>query len=194
MNSQLREFFECADDAEHVFSKSEVSHMVEVTTRAIQNPLPSVSHLEQWNIQQDMNLGHSVNTATPPLEQDVEEHQMMLDEHDDCEESNGPEIPYSTYQSLNTRYFIPINSSNAWQAPPHSRQYREAHADLNQGRGGIEKYMEIPPFKTMPFTMEWSSGGSSGSGGVAARTWVPACSLLMWCNTHNNFYEVHVLS
>ncbi|EXJ88628.1 hypothetical protein A1O1_05558 [Capronia coronata CBS 617.96] len=185
MNLQLRTFLECADNAEHTFSKCEVSHIVEVTARALHNPaIPTrLAVQEQWNIPSAIASGFTVDTNTPPLEED-EQDGMMVD-HGEPESS---ELPFSTYQSMSTRYFVTQNSSNAWQAPPHSRQYRETHAEATQGRPGNEKYMEIPPFKTLPYTSE------SNSAGAGARTWIPSCSMLMWCNQHNTFYEVHVLS
>ncbi|EXJ78052.1 hypothetical protein A1O3_09213 [Capronia epimyces CBS 606.96] len=189
MNLQLRTFLECADNAEYTFSKCEVSHIVEVTTRALHNPSVLSSHdpfQEQWNVPSGMPFGLSMSTNTPPLEED-EDSGMIVDE-----EAANSEIPYSTYQSLLTRHFVTQNSNNAWQIPPHSRQYRETHGELAQGRAGSERYIEIAPFKTLPYTSESSSGGSSG--GAGARTWVPSCSMLMWCTQHNTFYEVHVLS
>lgn len=184
MNLQLRAFLECADDAEYTFSKCEVSHIVEVTTRALHNPFMLSRRVaqEQWNVPPGMPSGFSLSTNTPPLEDDG--NGMVVDN----EEAERGEVPYSTYQSMSTRYFITQSSNNAWQIPPHSRQYRETHGDSAPGRSAHEKYMEIPPFKTLPYTSE------SGSGGAGARTWVPSCSMLMWCSRHNTFYEVHVLS
>lgn len=187
MNQQLRSFLECADDDHLTFSKCEVSHIVEVTTRVIY--FAAVSHgmqlHQQWNHSGGSQLrARPADTITPPLDEG-EENEMVLDD--------DQELTYSTYQSMSTRYFITQNSSNVWQIPPHSRQYRDTRPDPNQGPGGVEKYMEIPPFKTVPYTSESTSGGSSG-GGNAARPWIPSCSILMWCNQHNNFYEVHVLS
>ncbi|KAI1622691.1 hypothetical protein EDD37DRAFT_485046 [Exophiala viscosa] len=188
MNQQLRSFLECADDSQYTFSKCEVSHIVEVTTRAIHNNPAAASHSmhiqQQWNQSSSPLRPYPVDTITPPFDSSYENEMVLDDEH---------ELTYSTYQSMSTRYFIAQNSSNAWQIPPHSRQYRDNRPDPNQGRGGVDKYMEIPPFKSMPYTSESSGGGSSG-GGNAARPWIPSCSMLMWCNQHNNFYEVHVLS
>ncbi len=188
MNLQLRAFLECADDADHTLYKCEVSHIVEVTTRAIHNDLSSSTYdgrtQEQWNVPSRMPRTHSLTSYTPP--RDEEESKMNLDP----EEMQRAEITMSTYQSRSTRYFITQNSHNFWRTPPHSRQYRETHQDINQGRTGTERYIEIPPFNTTPYTSECTSGAASG----AARPWTPSCSVLMWCNRHCNFYEVHVLS
>ncbi|KIW97636.1 uncharacterized protein Z519_01220 [Cladophialophora bantiana CBS 173.52] len=185
MNLQLRSFLECADDADYSFPKCEVSHIVEVTTRALHNDtLPSHGRPaeQQWNVPGELN-NTSLKSCTPPLEES-EESKMALDE----EELGSAEIPYSTYASMSTRYFITQNSYKAWQIPPHSRSYRETHPEPNPSRASIERYMEIPPFKTMPYTSEGISGGAG------ARPWMPSCSILMWCTKHNKFYEVHVLS
>ncbi len=182
MNQQLKTFLESADDEEYTFSKCEVSHMVEVTARALcNNALPSSHSMqpqEQWNVFSGPVRNPPVDNTTPPLE--GEDSNMAMDQQ---------ELPYSTYQSMSTRYFITQNSSHTWQIPPHSRQYRDNHPDPNHGRIGLERYMEIPPFKTMPYTSESISGGGTG-----AREWIPSCSILMWCILHNTFYEVHVLS
>ncbi|KIX01440.1 uncharacterized protein Z518_09166 [Rhinocladiella mackenziei CBS 650.93] len=194
MNNQLRSFLECADDAEYTFPKCEVSHIVEVTTRVLHNDMFSPSHgrlkQQQWNIPTSILPGDPMTTTTPPLDHDDDEgNGMALDE----EVSQCSMILYSTYQSMSTRYFITQNSNNVWQAPPHSRHYRETHPEPNQIKTGIERYMEIPPFKTMPYTSESTSGSSNGGIG-GARPWIPSCSILLWCTKHNNFYEVHVLS
>jgi len=192
MNLQLRSFLECADDAEHTLSKCEVSHIVEVTTRALHNEMSAPAYhgrtQEQWNVSTSMPCAYPLARNTPPREED-EDRKMTLDEM----EMPRAEIPMSTYQSRSTRYFITQNSHNVWQIPPHSRQYRETHHDSHQGRTGSEKYMEIPPFKTTPYTSECTSGAAA-SGAATARPWTPSCSVLMWCTRHSNFYEVHVLS
>lgn len=189
MNLQLRSFLECADLADCSIPKCDVSHIIEVTTRVIQNCPPhgtdDQGEQEQWNVQAEQHGKEDVAFTTPPLEED-ERNGMMLDR--DMQE----ELPYSTYQSMSTRHFITQNGSNSWQVPPHSRQYRDAHPDHYQRRSRHERYMEIPPFRTMPYTSDGSS--AHGSGPMSARPWIPSCSLLMWCTRHNNFYEVHVLS
>ncbi|OAP63223.1 hypothetical protein AYL99_02450 [Fonsecaea erecta] len=185
MNLQLRTFLECADDAEYAFAKCDVSHIIEVTTRALHNnPLPTRGRPtgQQWNVRSGPPIT-SLTSYTAPLE-DTDESRMAID----VEELSGAEIPYSTYQSMSTRYFISQNSDKTWQIPPHSRSYRETHPEPNTNKAGVERYMEIPPFKTMPYTSEGISGGAG------ARPWMPACSVLMWCTKHNKFYEVHVLS
>lgn len=192
MNLQLRTFLECADNPDHSFPKCEVSHVVEVTTRVLQGPsVPSHGDPvpEQWNVGPRVTSGYSMSANTPPLDEE-EKNTMICD--DEELESRESEVPYSTYQSMATRHFVTQNSNNAWQIPPHSRQYREAHGDASHGRAGVERYIEIPPFKTLPYTSEGTAGGASS--GAGTRTWVPSCSLLMWCGQHNTFYEVHVLS
>lgn len=186
MNLQLRSFLECADDSTHTIPRCDVSHIVEVTTRVLNNDLASIfasnGEIEQWNAS---NTRQAYPLTTPLLNTDDKSCMMMdRDAHDD--------IPYSTYQCMSTRYFITQNSNNAWQAPPHSRQYRESHGDPCHGRAGRERYMEIPPFKTMPYTSDGSS--ANGGGGTSARAWIPSCSVSMWCPQHHNYYEVHVLS
>ncbi|KAK5553066.1 hypothetical protein LTR46_008779 [Exophiala xenobiotica] len=183
MNQQLKTFLESADDEEYTFSKCEVSHMVEVTARALCNNAPppsshSMQPQEQWNVFSGPVRNPPVDNIKTPL--DSEDSNMALDQE---------ALPYSTYQSMSTRYFITQNSSHTWQIPPHSRQYRDNHPDPNNGRIGLERYMEIPPFRTIPYTSESTSGGGTG-----AREWIPSCSILMWCTRHNTFYEVHVLS
>jgi len=182
MNQQLRTFLECADDDDYTFHKCEVSHMVEVTTRALCNDLatlpPGVQAQEQWNRLASPLCKSAVDNITPPLE--CEDSKMSIDQET---------VPYSTYQSMSTRCFITQNSSNSWQVPPHSRQYRDNHPDPNNGRIGAEKYIEVPPLRTVPYTSESASGNGGG-----AREWIPSCSILMWCNKHNTFYEVHILS
>ncbi|KAL6243197.1 hypothetical protein RBB50_009748 [Rhinocladiella similis] len=182
MNQQLKTFLECADDEYYTFHKCEVSHIVEVTTRALCNDLVTlpqgIQAQEQWNRDHTPLRKSKADNITPPLE--VEDSKMLIDQE---------AVPYSTYQSMSTRYFITQNSSNSWQVPPHSRQYRDSHPDPNNGRTGVEKYMEIPPLRTMPYTSESASGNGGG-----AREWIPSCSILMWCNKHDTFYEVHVLS
>lgn len=222
MNQQLKTFLECADDDTYTFHKCDVSHIVEVTTRVLCNhndqvaatstlpcgngihqapppyPLP-----EQWNREETLphpsfllllhhlhnndNDKPKLDNITPPLDSVEEEDRKMIMDMDHHREETF--VPYSTHQSMSTRFFITHNSSNSWQVPPHSRQYRDNHPDPNNGRIGVEKYMEIPPLKTMPYTSESVSGNGGG-----AREWIPSCSILMWCNKHNTFYEVHILS
>ncbi|KAK5050023.1 hypothetical protein LTR84_004143 [Exophiala bonariae] len=190
MNLQLRSFLECADHPDHTIPKCDVSHIVEVTTRLLQNGLTHLNdgqgNQEQWNVRAAVGCKEHVAFKTPPLEED-ESNGMVLDQ--DMQE----DIPYSTYQSMSTRQFVTQNGSNTWQVPPHSRQYRDNHPDHSQGRSRVEKYMEIPPFKTIPYTSDGSSGNGA-SGLMSARPWIPSCSLLMWCTRHNMFYEIHVLS
>lgn len=189
MNIQLRSFLECADNPDHSISKCDVSHIVEVTTRVLQNCSTSRSddqvNQEQWNVRSSVGYEEHVAIKTPPLEDD-ERNGMVLDQ--DIQE----DIPYSTYQSMSTRHFITQNGSNAWQIPPHSRHYRDSHPEPYQSRSRNERYMEIPPFKTMPYTSDSASANNPGA--MSARSWIPSCSLLMWCTRHNMFYEVHVLS
>lgn len=189
MNLQLRSFLECADHPDHTIPKCDVSHIVEVTTRLLQNwstrSNDDQGSQEQWNVRPDVGRKEDVAFKTPPLEED-EKNGMALDQ--DMQD----DIPYSTYQSMSTRQFIPQNSSNTWQVPPHSRQYRDHHPDHSQSRNRMERYVEIPPFKATPYTSDGSS--ANGSGATSARPWIPSCSLLMWCTRHNMFYEIHVLS
>ncbi|KIY03600.1 uncharacterized protein Z520_00291 [Fonsecaea multimorphosa CBS 102226] len=185
MNSQLRKFLECADDAEHTFEKCDVSHIIEVTTRALHNnALPSHGWPaeQQWNLRSGPS-NTSLTSFTPPLEE-TEATKMAVDD----EELSGAEIPYSTYQSMSTRYFISQSSDKTWQTPPNSRNYQSNNPKPNPSKTGPERYMEIPPFKTLPYTSEGSAGGAG------ARPWMPSCSVLMWCTKHDQFYEVHVLS
>lgn len=193
MNLQLRSFLECADNDEHTFSKCEVSHIVEVTTRAIHHDIltaPRRTEAQlQWNMPSGVARSRPPVGHTPPREEG-EGAKMTVGEDEFWDGDNH----HSTYQSMSTRYFITHNSSNAWQTPPHSRQYRDTHSDANQGKSSVEKYMEIPPFRTMPYTSESAAASSSGGTGGGSRPWNPSCSILIWCNEHNNFYEVHVLS
>jgi len=189
MNTQLRSFLECADDDRYTFAKCDVSHMIEVTTRALHNNTDAsqIGVLEQqWNIPLRTH-NHSFNAYTPPLEE-TDQYEMAIDGGN----YSRPAIPYSTYQSMSSRCFITQNSNDAWQIPPHSRAFREIHPEPRQGKTGRERYMEIPPFRTMPYTSESIPGGNAGAAG--ARPWMPSCSIVMWCTIHNNFYEVHVLS
>lgn len=191
MNTQLRTFLECADDPTRTFDRCEVSHMVEVTTRLINNPTPRPlgrgEQLQQWNVP-----GTSSQSAyTPPLDE-ADQSGMAIDK----DGAGGTEIPFSSYHSMSTRAFITHPANPTWQQPPHSRTYREQHADHDHGRmrqpkNGREKYMEIPPFKSTPYTSEGTQGSSVT---MHTRSWMPSCSIVMWCTVHNNFYEVHVLS
>ena len=126
-----------------------------------------------------------LSNYTPPLEVDGD---MSVDD----DEFAAAELPRSTWQSMSTRYFITQPNSDDWQIPPNSKAYREHHPDLKPSKASCERYMEIPPFHNWPFTSENTPGGNSGPAG--ARPWMPACSIVMWCNTHNNFYEVHAMS
>ncbi|ETI25761.1 hypothetical protein G647_02535 [Cladophialophora carrionii CBS 160.54] len=185
MNKQLRSFLDCADDAELTLPKCEVSHMIEVTTRALHTPPVIGRPIEQqWNLPAKHD-DKPLNNYTPPLEGDSN---MSVD-GDDCSET---EIPRSTWQSMSTRYFITQPSNDEWQLPPNSKAYREHHPEPRPTRAVQERYMEIPPFHNWPFTSESIPGGNSGPAG--ARPWMPACSIVMWCPKHNNFYEVHAMS
>ena len=185
MNLQLRSFLECADDPAYTIPRCDVSHIIEVTTRSIHNSsgseAESAGRQEQWNVSHDCQTSHSHNWLTPPSEPG-----------DKMDRGFEEDIPYSTYHSMSTRCFVTQNSSNSWQAPPHSRQYRDAHTETSQGRVGTERYIEIPPFRTMPYTSDGSSGHSTG--GSSARPWMPSCTIVMWCTQHQNYYEVHVMS
>jgi hypothetical protein len=195
MNSQLQSFLECADDENYTLAKCEVSHLVEVTTRALENqvinPAAGRQREEQWNRSGHRPPVQGNDRRTPPGE-GGKDFNMLLDE----DETSYQGVPYSTYRSTATRSFVTQNSTQAWQNPPHSRSYRDPHPDpSSQGnKAGVEQYMEIPPFKTMPYTSDSHAGGSGGGGGVGARQWIPSCSVLMWCVSHSNFYEVHVFS
>ncbi|KEF54858.1 uncharacterized protein A1O9_09301 [Exophiala aquamarina CBS 119918] len=190
MNLQLRSFLECADDPKLEIPKCDVSHIVEVTTRVLHNPSAGQSDSqlpqEQWNVRASMGYKEPFAINTPPLE---EEEGVCIAMHDqDMQE----DIPYSTYQAMSTRHFTTQSSNKAWQIPPHSRQYRDSHPEPYHTRSRTERYMEIPPFKSMPYTSDGSSSMTSGA--MSARPWIPSCSMLMWCTRHNMFYEVHVLS
>ena len=171
MNTQLRSFLECADDAQYTIAKCDVSHMIEVTTRALHNSPPlsqGPTTAQQWNVPAKLH-NNNLSAYTPPLEE-TDHRKMAVHEEDFV----NAELPYSTYQSMSTRYFITQNSNDAWQTPPHSRAFRETHPESRPGRVGRERYMEIPPFKTLPFTSESMPGGNSGAAG--ARPWMPSCS------------------
>lgn len=194
MNHQLRSFLECADDPNLSISKCDVSHIVEVTTRVLHNPPAGQSDSqvpqEQWNVRASVGYEEHHAIKTPPLEEEEEgeEGECIVMRDQDMQE----DIPYSTYQAMSTRHFITQSSNNAWQIPPHSRQYRDSHPEPYHNRTRNERYMEIPPFKSMPYTSDGSS--SNNSGAMSARQWIPSCSMLMWCTRHNMFYEIHVLS
>jgi hypothetical protein len=185
MNTQLKGFLECADDPSVHLSKCEVSHMVEVTTRLIQQHF--IPYCDQrppasrWNVPVNTS---GTNSPTPPSESTHIQHEATG--------GHPTEQSYSTYQSMSTRYFVTQSSSEAWEAPPHSRAFRESHGDSKRTKLEREKYMEIPPFKTMPCTSDNAVNGNAGI--VGARAWVPSCSIILWCNRHNKFYEVHILS
>lgn len=192
MNLQLRSFLECADEPKLSLPKCDVSHIVEVTARVLQNPSAVRSNnqveQEQWNVQAIVGNGDPFAIKTPPLEEEEEEGECTVMRDEAMQE----DIPYSTYQAMSSRHFITQSSNNIWQIPPHSRQYRDSHPESHHTRNRMERYMEIPPFKTMPYTSDGSA--STNSGTVTSRPWIPSCSMLMWCTRHNMFYEVHVLS
>lgn len=185
MNLQLRSFLECADEPSYTMPRCDVSHIIEVTSRTIHSSLSleadSPDRREQWNVSHHDPISHDHNWSTPPS-----------DKGDNMDQNFEEDIPYSTYHSMSTRCFVTQNSNNGWQVPPHSRQYRDSHIETAQGRVGTERYIEIPPFRTMPYTSDGSSGHSTG--GLSARPWMPSCTIIMWCTQHQNYYEVHVLS
>ena len=189
MNLQLQSFLNCADDANLMLERCEVSHMIEVTTRVLQTIPVASQHrpvVEQWNIPTGLN--DAADTLTPPVEIDC-------DMSGDGDISTGTELPRTTYQSMSTRYFITQPSSSAWQMPPDSKAFRERHPQPRVFRNETdrqERYIEVPPFNTWPYTSEVVSAGHSGPPG--ARPWTPSCSIVMWCNKHDNFYELHTIS
>ena len=190
MNTQLRLFLSCADDAQISLPKCDISHMIEVTTSNLLAPMTSPSKVvQQWNSHAKLDEKEmSRDNISSQVDAD-----MSLD---DCEgEMRGPDIQRTTWHSLSTRYFIPQSSGDEWLQPPNSKSFREKHPEAKTDRPErerYERYMEIPPFHTRPYTSESVPGGHSGS--ASARPWMPSCSIVMWCNKHNQYYEVHTLS
>jgi hypothetical protein len=184
-NTQLKGFLECADDLSVHLFKCDVSHMVEVTTRLIyQNVMPYGERrppATQWKVPATTP---GTNSPTPPSEDPTTQH-GATDEH-------PIKQAYTTYQSMSTRCFVIQSNNKTWQAPPHSRAFRESHGDSTRTKFERKKYMEITPFRTMPYASDNAVNGNVGVAG--ARAWVPSCSMILWCSRYNNLYEVHVFS